>query len=93
MSGAGQEVVDNLDNIGKYSIENSDGFDDMKEKSYEKMTDTITSCMINLIYTLLEPIEKMVTAILSCLRKNIRRCRDSRFRRRPACGKRARLLT
>lgn len=38
-SGAGQEVVDNLDNIGKYSIENSDGFDDMKEKSYEKMTD------------------------------------------------------
>lgn len=41
----------------------------MKEKSYEKMTDTITSCMINLIYTLLEPIEKMVTAILSCLRK------------------------
>lgn len=38
-SGAGQEVVDNLDNIGKYSIEKSDGFDDMKEKSYEKMTD------------------------------------------------------
>lgn len=32
-------MTDNLDNIGKYAIQNSDGFEDMKEKSYDKMTD------------------------------------------------------